>query len=179
MHTKDIFWCQDIPPPANNWPLSPTICPLLISIHFTPRFMDIALSEEGVKDLKMHALIGARDYYTLEKMQEKGIPSYFSGCLTLTLDNPYHNEREDIIYAVDITQESLNYLREHTGSEVIKMTHSVTWRNPPEYRLKYAEGILDKYRRSKCVITERLHAAMPCLGLHWPADACFIDCEGS
>jgi exopolysaccharide biosynthesis predicted pyruvyltransferase EpsI len=38
----------------------------------------------------------------------------------------------------------------------------------PEYRMYYANDILNKYKSAKCVITSRLHAALPCLALGTP-----------
>lgn len=51
--------------PEECWPPSPTIDPLLISIHFTKAFLPFAFSQDGVEYLKKHGPVGARDYHTL------------------------------------------------------------------------------------------------------------------
>ena len=89
------------------------------------------------------------------------------------MDNPYKNrERKDIIYAVDITKDCLKYLRSKTRAKVIVLSHGISQKmfleNDNEKRLNYAEKILNKYRRAKCVVTERLHATLPCLAIGTP-----------
>lgn len=169
MHTKDIEWYLDIPPPKKSWPPSAAIDPLFISIFLAEKFLPTALSAEGVEYLKNHAPIGARDFSTLHELEKRGIPSYFSGCLSLTLDNPY-TERNDIIYVVDIDKECIDYIKRKTKSTVKVLSHRSMRLNflSNEERLNYAESFLEKYRKAKCVITERFHVSMPCLALKTP-----------
>ena len=155
--------------PKKIWPPSPYIHPYFISIHITGGMRE-SLTPEGIAYFKQYAPIGARDYDTMNFLLKHGIPSYFSGCLTLTLDNPYDNQRNDVIYAVDIPKDYVDYIRSHTSSKVVEITHAVPssiGKNNKE-RLKYAESLLNKYRKAKCVITARLHVAMPCLAFKTP-----------
>jgi len=156
--------------PTKAWPPSSSIDPLILSMHITGSAFADMFSPEGVEYFKAHAPIGARDYYTLKKFQEHGIPSYFSGCLTLTLDNPYKGKRNDIIYAIDISKECVEYIRSKTQSKVVEISHGVPGNIARNHkaRLRYAQGLLNKYGRAKCVITSRLHATMPCLALQTP-----------
>jgi len=172
MHTKNVCWQRsDVPPPIKSWPPTSCIDPLLISIYLDNAFWPEVFSEEGVEYLKKHSPVGTRDYQTLRELQKRNIPSYFSGCLTLTLDNPYKDQkRNNVIYAVDVDDECIEFIKAHTKCRVIKIGHGV---NPsislnPELRLKYAKLLLDKYRKAKCIVTARLHAAMPCLAFETP-----------
>lgn len=171
MHTKDIAWRWAESPPEKSWPPSSKLEPFFISIHLSPEFLPVALSQEGIEYLKEHSPIGARDKYTLQKLQEKGIPSYFSGCLTLTLNSSYP-EREEIIYAVDIGEDCLHALKQYTHHKIVKLTHwmplSRLGQENHEERLTCATEILEKYQKAKCVITRRLHAALPCLAFETP-----------
>ncbi|CRX38264.1 polysaccharide pyruvyl transferase family protein [Estrella lausannensis] len=172
MHTKDFCWYRpDVAAPLKSWPPSPFIDPMLISIHLTDGFIPFAFTEEAVQYMKNHGPVGARDYPTLHELQKRGIPSYFSGCLTLTLKNIY-NERENIIYAVDLDKECLDYLRAHTKAKVIPITHSIHHemflKLTNEQRMSLANTLLKRYMKAKCVVTGRLHASMPCLGLETP-----------
>lgn len=153
--------------PPYSWPPSPIIDPLITSIHICKHFAPYAVSGKNKEYLLQHAPIGARDLSTLELLQKHNIPSYFSACLTLTLDNPY-NEREDIIYAVDLDKDCINFIRAHTQSKVEAVSHKVSHLLEGADRIHYAEGLLDKYRKAKCVITSRLHASMPCLAFKTP-----------
>lgn len=156
--------------PVKSWPPSEQIDPLLISMHITRTAMEEMLTPEGVEYFKQYEPIGARDNYTMRELQKNGISSYFSGCLTLTLDNPYKDQREDVIYAVDISKECANYIRSKTKSRVIEITHAVPSEiaRDHEARLRYAEMLLNKYRKAKCVVTSRLHCTMPCLAFETP-----------
>jgi hypothetical protein len=170
MHTKSFAWYRtDVPGPTISWPPSTSIDPLFISIHFTDGFLPTVLSDESVEYLKQHGPIGARDYPTLGALQRKGIPSYFSGCLTLTLENSCQ-ERDDIVYAVDLDDECLCYLRSVVKSRIKVVHHGLRFLSllNNTQRLNYAEKLLQKYSRAKCVVTTRLHASMPCLALKTP-----------
>lgn len=172
MHTKDLSWYRtDIPAPQKSWPPSSSIGPLLISIHFWEPFLPYAFTDESIAYLREHGPVGARDYASLQHLQDHGIPSYFSGCLTLTLVNPYtEKEREEIIYAVDIDEECVTYIKKNTTCKVVVLSH-LCYFLPllnENRKLAFAEKILEKYRKAKCVITRRFHAAMPCLAFETP-----------
>lgn len=169
MHQKGTYWDLSIPLPEKSWPPSTYINPFFISIHFTGTFSPTVFSEENIEYLKMHGPIGARDLYTLDELQKRDIPSYFSGCLTLTLENEC-KERNDFIYLVDLDEQSIEYIKSKTSSPVVVLTHgrSLLQLLSVEHRLKYAEQLLDLYRKGKCVVTTRLHAAMPCLAFKTP-----------
>lgn len=170
IHTKKLCWYQyDKTPPKKSWPPSSSIDPLLISIHFTDAFLEDLKSPESVEYLKAHAPIGARDYHTLSVLQELDIPSYFSGCLTLTLANK-ESERDDIIYAIDLDDKSLEYLRKIAKYRVKCITHvrNYFYLLKDHQRLEYAQSLINLYSRAKCVVTSRFHASMPCLGLETP-----------
>lgn len=152
-----------------NWPPSACLDPLFISFHLTPGFVSTAFSTESKKYLVDHSPIGARDYYTLRYLKKNNIPCYFSGCLTLTLEND-EVERTNTVYAVDIDEECINFIRANTDYPVEVVTHTLDKdaRLDAAGRLKLAETILNKYKKAKYVITSRLHAAMPCLAFNTP-----------
>ena len=168
MHTKEgSYWeRRDVAMPQKSWPPSSIIDPLLISIHITGSFIEQAFSPEGVQYFKDHGPVGARDYFTLNELQQRGIPSYFSGCLTLTLKNTA-KLRNNIIYLVDIDDACVQYIKARTTSPVVVLTHGASIMSTNQ-TLKYAEDLLNKYQKAKCVVTARLHAAMPCLAYETP-----------
>jgi hypothetical protein len=172
MHTKELDWYRkDVPAPEKGWPPSSSIEPLLISIHFTRKFVPFAFTDEAIAYLKAHGPVGARDYFTLWELQKRDIPSYFSGCLTLTLENPSKSQkRKNVIYAVDISPECVDFIRSKTKCSVVPLTHIISQEMSldRQKRLEYTRDILRRYQRAKCVVTSRLHAAMPCLALETP-----------
>lgn len=85
-----------------KFPPAPCINPLFVSFHLSPSFERDFFKEKTIKYLKAHEPIGTRDTKTKELMEKYGIKSYFSGCLTLTLDKTYLEEKHgDDIYIVD------------------------------------------------------------------------------
>jgi hypothetical protein len=87
----------------DNWVPSDDIQPLFVSFHVNSSAAAYILNEKAIAYLKRHEPIGCRDQYTVRLLEEKGVKSYFSGCLTLTLDSYKINEiqRGDEIYIVD------------------------------------------------------------------------------
>ena len=75
-------WFMEQP---ENWPPSSSITPLFISFHLNPTAERGMLTTKGISYFKKHQPIGCRDYYTQKTLEEHGIETYFSGCLTLSL----------------------------------------------------------------------------------------------
>jgi hypothetical protein len=85
-----------------NWPPSSKIIPLFVSFHINSLAKEYLLSESSLNYLKKHEPIGCRDILTTNRLKEKQINAYFSGCMTLTLGKKYKSERkDDTIYIVD------------------------------------------------------------------------------
>jgi len=87
----------------HNWVPSEDIIPLFVSFHINNTAAPHMLSEKGIAYLKKHEPIGCRDQFSVDTLKAKGIDAYFSGCLTLTLDNykVEDSQRNDEIYIVD------------------------------------------------------------------------------
>jgi Polysaccharide pyruvyl transferase. len=92
-----------------NWPPSPDIEPLFISFHITPSAAQQLSSPQSIKYFKQHEPIGCRDYYTVNLLKKEGVDAYFSGCLTLTLQNTI-KKRTNKILLVDIDLEDENII---------------------------------------------------------------------
>lgn len=81
-----------------NWPPAKCIEPLFTSFHIVPRNAEKLLSNENIPYFKQYEPIGCRDYNTLRLLEAKGIQTYFSGCLTLTLNNTCKEKNNKIIF---------------------------------------------------------------------------------
>ena len=112
-------WFTDSP---ENWPPNPNLIPFFISFHLQPSSAKIILrKKENVDYLKKHSPIGCRDYKTLDLLQEKGIDSYFSFCLTTTLGKNYKtNNKTNEIYLVDLL-----YSYDRSILSKIKLRHAL------------------------------------------------------
>lgn len=82
-----------------KWPPSKDIDPLFISFHMNRPYIDSMLTPEAISYFKDVGSIGCRDYYTAEILESKGINSYYSSCLTTTLNNTYtySGERKGVL----------------------------------------------------------------------------------
>ena len=159
-----------------NFPPSPYINPLFISSHFTDNLEDKCpryLKGFGAEYLKKYAPLGLRDNLVKEYLDEQGIKTYFSGCMTLTLKLDEKNiKKTNKICAVDIPEELLEKLTNSYGKNIKKITHKVNLEKNRklsfEQRMNNVKKLLKEYQESKCVITTRLHCALPCLAIGTP-----------
>ncbi|HZC70257.1 MAG TPA: glycosyltransferase [Jatrophihabitans sp.] len=73
-----------LPGRRSDMPLDPKLRPIFISFHITPR----SLSRPGaVEYLRKYGPIGCRDWDTVFLLNAAGVPAFFSGALTMTLDS--------------------------------------------------------------------------------------------
>lgn len=157
-----------------NWPPSKSITPLMISMHFSNhiqkngiRPIDFILNENGIEYLRNNSPIGCRDLYMHKLLTKKKVPNYFSGCMTLTL--PKKNlSKKDYICLVDMDDDIYNYLKNNTNKKIIRIEHEKKWPSNYDDRVEEAKKLLVLYEEASCVITNRLHAALPNLALETP-----------
>ena len=173
-----------------NWPpVNNNIDPLFISFHISDSWGSSAekmTNSASIKYYKEHEPIGCRDYNTLRLLEAKGVDSYFSGCITLTLKNRFKS-RTNKIYFVDVDKKARSLIPEKEKDNVIFLshvgrlyqTHRREWfrsllrsrhlRNRyVQYRFNKAQEVIDLYAQAKLVVTSRLHCALPCLAFGTP-----------
>lgn len=86
----------------DNWPPSKNIHPIFLSFHMNRMAKEKMLTHPSITYLKAHEPIGCRERYTVNLLQQKGIDSWFTGCLTLTLGNKYASMgKKEHVYFVD------------------------------------------------------------------------------
>ncbi len=177
---------------------SSQLSPLLISMHVSELSCGNPMSKSltRIKDLAEIRPVGCRDHYTLEFFQGHGIPAYFSGCLTLTLQRERFSsqaERSGIVI-VDCPYISPNRkfrffplnrwlkLRRArrevceivdsfislTDSNVAFHSHTAEISTTHKQRFAKARALLEAYANAQVVITSRLHCALPCLAMGTP-----------
>lgn len=158
------------------WPPSPYIYPLLLSMHFTClEKIDVGekyLQGLGGEYLQKHQPIGVRDIETQKRLNRNHIETYFSGCMTLTIE-PFENvQKKEYICLVDVDETSANIIKKNTGREIKEITHNVKpeeiSKKSFEERMKDVEELLKTYQAAHVVFTNRLHVALPCVALGTP-----------
>lgn len=164
---------------ARHWPPAPGVEPLLISMHFAEggpsrlrrwarRPIDRMLSGAGRAFLERWGPVGARDLFTLEQLERRGIPAYHSGCLTLTLPVPHDVVPSETIIACDLPPAALARLRAVCPRPVRAVTHLGAERLDSVARNAVAATLLRYYAGAAAVVTTRIHAALPCLAFGIP-----------
>lgn len=167
-----------------NWPPANDLRPLFVAFHYAEyrvaQYYGEYIKTEFLKGpgkdyLKAWEPIGCRDLNTVKLLENLGIKSYFSGCLTLTLPQmPRKAEDSEYICLVDLDVKATEKFSEKAKKENINvkiMTHLISQYKPDttwEYRSKKVEELLTVYQNAKCVVTSRLHCALPCLALGVP-----------
>ncbi len=116
-----------------------------------------------------------RDTSTQKALADWRIDTWFSGCMTLTLPRFADQPKGRYICVVDApeaVQQAARRQAEASGLEVRCLTHDV---DKDEYagldwdtRRQRVEQRLREYQGAVCVITPRLHCALPCLALETP-----------
>ena len=145
-----------------------SIQPLIISLHITPDISSKFFTAKNIEFLKKYSPIGCRDYWTLRLMNENNIPSYYSGCLTLTLQKNKCIEKKDYILLIDCPDNVVRHVKTITDRHVITLHPMLNYFNTFEERLLIARLYLKKIQQANLVITSRLHGALPALALETP-----------
>jgi len=137
-----------------DWPPHENITPLFLSFHSAAE----SCVSEHLGYLRAHAPIGCRDLHTVEICRRHGLDAYFSGCVTLTLRPlkvaPLHKP-----IFIDVTP-----------PEGIDHAHGNVWvsSQDPGQRLDRARQRLEWLASATCVVTSRLHVALPCAAMGVP-----------
>jgi hypothetical protein len=164
------------------WPPPEELDPLIVSFHATPRKFRDSWRLEYLRSQSRTRPIGARDIDTLALLREGGVKNaYWSGCLTLTLQNGAPAERGEHLLAVDLPEEAIVALRTRTPRTVRVATQLMAsshrnwqWRLfgrrsfDHGSRIRQARQRLDDFAAAAAVVTTRLHAALPSLALGTP-----------
>lgn len=164
------------------WPPPPHIKGLCVSMHVFKDFrVRFAFSSKRSKEyLLRHAPVGARDEATKNYFESLGIPSYVSGCMTMTFRSKGYKKDGPVVFCDAWGHDrSWRYYRpdeylpkiQHLPLDFSSAQH-VTHFAPPgmpwEQRVKKAEELLDLYDRASLVITSRLHCALPSIAMGTP-----------
>ena len=158
----------------NNWPPKiNSIDPLLISMHINQNMYngEIAkrfLSKEGRCFLKKFGPVGARDLATLDFLQKNNVDSYFSGCVTLTLQKDKAIKKQDFILAVDVSDKIYETIKKQTSRQVILMNTNHIFNMDAKYKFTLAKYWLCLLQSARTVVTPRLHCILPCLAFNTP-----------
>lgn len=142
------------------WPPSDCFRPIPVSFHC--QNLSILDNENSILYFKKYSPIGCRDYSTVKIFKDNGIPAYYSGCLTSTLENPQPVSISDRVdkYIVDLPQQNITHIYKNNNFTCLE--------DKFDNYLTEAISIFTKYCYAKSVKTSRLHAYIPCKMLEVP-----------
>ncbi|WP_425619234.1 hypothetical protein NA78x_002972 [Anatilimnocola sp. NA78] len=108
--------------------------------------------------------IGCRDPWTFELCTRQGLDAWISWCATLTFQQPAVT-RGDEVLLVDLPPHDVARLPPEIAERGISLSHNL----PPDVdRAALAAARIDRYARAQWVVTNRLHALLPCAALGTP-----------
>jgi len=128
------------------------------------------------KHLFQHSLknghIGCRDLSTLKYCQDNNIKSYFSGCLTLTLNKPVVKKISRIL-VVDAHIDYPDLLKKFLQTNCVKkpivyISQALNKMYTNDIKLVMAKNHLKQIAESDVVITSRLHTYLPAIAFNIP-----------
>jgi hypothetical protein len=149
-----------------QFPLNPNLRPLFISFHISS---GRTLTPAAVEYLKANAPIGCRDWHTVRLLLAKGVPAYFSGCVTTTIGGLFPRaevDRSKPEAFVDVAPALVE-----PGSVRLKNLDDGLRERPLAASLQQAVRRMDAYRNEYSrVVTSRLHTFLP-------AESCGVEVQ--
>lgn len=181
------YWLNErhkVVPGCNILPIS-----IHISNQYHNQYRDVSVVKSWVGG---GYPIGARDESTRRYLSSLGIPSYFSSCLTTTLDHTYSpigsSQRSGVVFSdFDFNDAKIfgsglhKLLRKNSVlkplqravmsckcSAITRVSHRLPLALSHGQRFDLAKIVLEIYRHAELVVTSRIHSALPCLAFRTP-----------
>ena len=169
-------WWGPAHPTFPRWslPISPSIHPVLVSIHVNNwQNVMVPPGPATLVKLQQYGTVGARDTRTFHSLERKNVSSFFSGCLTLTLNPKLREAQPSQVLLVDtLNNEAVktNLLPNSSKAFVVSYSHNLEAPFPLRFHhsFQYAYGSLLQIAAAKLVITSRIHVALPAVALGTP-----------
>ena len=150
-----------------GFPLHDNLRPIFVSFHCNKRDL---LTPEAIAYLRRYGPVGCRDWTTVHLLQSCGVPAFFSGCLTTTIDTVFPGSPgapADAAPAyVDVAPGDVP-----EGATVYKHSDPAVRRRSFTRNVGDALALLETYRTSHPrVVTSRLHCYLPVRSLGTPVE---------
>ena len=154
----------------HDFPFHENLRPIFISFHVNRREM---LTPSAIDYLKAHGPIGCRDWTTVDLLLSCGVPAFFSGCITTTVDTVFPvdttitRKGKPTAYVdvkIDNVPKAERDLRSTQAEEAVRIA-------PFAPNMRDAIAMLERYRRDfGRIVTTRLHCYLPSRSLGVPVD---------
>ncbi|SDT47333.1 glycosyltransferase family protein [Microlunatus soli] len=145
-----------------EFPLNPRIIPIFLSFHVS---RGDQLSDLAFDYLRAHAPIGCRDWFTVRLLRSRGIPAYFSGCVTTTVGSLFPPVAPDPSKPVAYVDVAAPADDDQTG-DAVEVTNLINGLRDKPLAGSLTDAItrLNSYRNDYSrIVTSRLHTLLPSL----------------
>lgn len=156
---------------AQNWPPAPSVVPVFFGFHLTPlpSVVQSFLRPESIAYFRRIAPIGCRDRATQDLLQQAGVETFYSKCLTLTFPRRKVAPTDGRVFLVDVPDSFRPKIPKSLAQGAIVVSHQVQDVYGEDVKFAIARRLLTLYeQQAKLVITTRLHCALPCLAMGIP-----------
>jgi hypothetical protein len=141
----------------HGFPLHRNLRPIFISFHCNKREL---LTPEAIAYLKRYGPVGCRDWTTVYLLKSIGVPAFFSGCVTTTINTVFPDLEEKP--PADAPIAYVDVKDPPAGAVTYRHSEGVIRRRPFVGNVRYGLDLLETYRRKhRKVITSRLHCYLP------------------
>lgn len=135
-------------------PFHENLRPILMSVYI--RFPSM-LTPDAIEYLRKYAPVGCRDWQTVALLRAVGVPAFFSGCMTTTIDTVFRRDGEDTRDAtlyVDAPQTGPGESRTQVQTGIRSLSFAENLRLARDWVSHY-------HLEYNTVVTSRLHCFLP------------------
>lgn len=151
-----------------EWPPHPKLAPLILGFHIRPFQCPELLSDPSLEFFRRHQPIGSRDGYTEDLLRSKGVETFNSNCLSLTLARRIENSATQTeVFVVSRDERIKDFLPR--SIEPYTFVSHYSGSSDFAANMARAEALLETYRsRPKLIVTTLLHCALPAIAIGIP-----------
>ena len=151
----------------HGFPLHRNLRPIFVSFHCNKRAL---LTPAAIEYLKRYGPVGCRDWTTVYLLASCGVPAFFSGCVTTTIDSVF--PQLDTPPPADASVAYVDMPADAVPPGAVTYAHSsgAVRRRSFVANVGSALELLETYRsRHSAVVTSRLHCYLPVRAIGVPA----------
>jgi hypothetical protein len=152
----------------HGFPLHRNLRPIFVSFHCNKRAL---LTPDAIAYLKRYGPVGCRDWTTVYLLLSCGVPAFFSGCVTTTIDTVFPELEEQPPADAPVAYVDVPADEVPPGAVTYAHSNPAVRRRPFAVNMRKALALLETYRsRHSAVVTSRLHCHLPLRSIGMPTE---------
>jgi len=152
----------------HGFPLHRNLRPIFVSFHCNKRGL---LTPDAIEYLRRYGPVGCRDWTTVYLLQSCGVPAFFSGCVTTTIDTVFPDVPGTPPPDAPLAYVDVPAAEVPPGGVIYKHSDPAVRRRSFVRNVRDALALLETYRtRHSAVVTSRLHCHLPLRSIGVPTD---------